>query len=64
MVLSNPCVSPSPGIKISFALLSLCTDELLSAPEIMKFSPRLQSGSENSSRKIKLYVVGAILVFT
>ena len=28
---SNPCVSPSPRIKVSSPLLSICTDELLSA---------------------------------
>ena len=37
VVPSNPCVDPSPRIKIYFSLLSTCTDELISAPEIMTF---------------------------
>ena len=39
MISSNPCVGPSPRIKISFPLLSTCTDELISAPKIMTFFP-------------------------
>ena len=46
----NPCVGPSPRIKISFPLLSLCTDELISAPKIMKFFPKLPSLNKNSER--------------
>ena len=36
---SNPCTGPSPSIKISLFLLSIWTDELISAPEMMTFSP-------------------------
>ena len=36
---SNPCVGPLPRIKISFPVLSACTDELISTPKIMAFSP-------------------------
>ena len=51
MVLSNPCAGPSPRIKISFFLLSICIDELISALKIMKFFPVLPSGNENSECK-------------
>ena len=33
----NPCVGPLPRIKKSFPLLSMCTDELISAPKIITF---------------------------
>ena len=36
MVSSNHCVGPSPRIKMSFFLLSICTDELIPASKIMK----------------------------
>ena len=32
-----PCVGASPKFKISFSLLSICTDEFISAPKIMAF---------------------------
>ena len=35
----NPCVGPSPRIKIYFFLLSTCTEELLSSPKIIHFLP-------------------------
>ena len=35
----NPCVVPSPRIKISFFLLSTCTEELISTPKIITFLP-------------------------
>ena len=48
-VASNyPCVGPSPRIKISLFLLSTCTDELITAPEIVTFIPTLPSGNKNS----------------
>ena len=46
VVSSNSCVGPLPRIKISFFLLSICTDELISAPKIMKFFPMLPSVNE------------------
>ena len=39
VVSSNPCVGPSPRIKISFFLLLTCTEELISAPKIIQFVP-------------------------
>ena len=39
-VSSKPCVKPSPRTKISFFLLSTCTEELLSTPKIT-FLPQL-----------------------
>ena len=50
VVLFNPCVGPLPRIKISFPLLSICTDELISAPNTMTFLPTLPSGNEYSIR--------------
>ena len=47
---SNHCAGLSPRIKISFPVLSKCTDELISAPKIMIFLPMLQAGTENSER--------------
>ena len=38
LVSSNPCVVSSPRIKISFHVLSTCTDEIISA-HIMTFFP-------------------------
>ena len=37
VVSSNPCVDLYAKIKISFTLLSTCTDELISAPKIKLF---------------------------
>ena len=37
VVSSNPYVDPFPRIKISFFLLSTCTEELISAPKIITF---------------------------
>ena len=51
MVSSNPCVGPSPRIKASFPLLSICTDEFISAPKIMTFFLMLLSGNEISERE-------------
>ena len=51
VVSSNPCVGPIPRIKISFPLLSTCTDELKSTPKIMTFLPPLPSGNENPERE-------------
>ena len=44
----NHCVGHLPRIKISFPLLSVCT-ELISTPKII-FLPTLLSGNENSIR--------------
>ena len=38
-VSSNPCAGPSP--------ISICTDELISAPKLMKFLPKFSSATEN-----------------
>ena len=47
-VLFNPFVGPLSRIKISFPLLSMCTDELISAPKIVTFLHTLPSGKEYS----------------
>ena len=39
VVPSNACVEPSLRIRISFFLLSICTEELISTPKIMQFLP-------------------------
>ena len=36
---SNPCVGPLPRIEMSFFLLSIFDDELVSTPKIMTFLP-------------------------
>ena len=47
----NPCVGPILSFKLSFPLLLICTDELMSTPKIMTFLPTLPSGNENSERE-------------
>ena len=47
----NPCADPKPRIEISFFLLSICTNELLSTPTIATLLPTLPSGHENSERE-------------
>ena len=39
------CVGPLPRIKISFFLLSICGDELISTPEIITFLANLITGN-------------------
>ena len=39
VVSSNLCVGPSPKTKISFLLLSTCTEELISTRNIIRFLP-------------------------
>ena len=51
VVSSNPCVGPSPKIKMYFPLLSICIDELISAPKIVTFFPMLSSVNKNSERE-------------
>ena len=51
VVLSNPCVGPSPRTNIYFFLLSECTDELLSIPEIKTFLPQSKPGYEKSEQE-------------
>ena len=46
----NPCLGPSPRIKISFPLLSTLADELISATKIITVLPILPSVNENSER--------------
>ena len=36
-VCSNPCVGPAPKIDMPFLLLSVCAEELISAPKIITF---------------------------
>ena len=45
-VCSNPCVGPLPKIKISFFLLSSCTEELKSTGKIITFLPNPIPGNE------------------
>ena len=40
VVLSNPCVGPSPKTKIYFSLLSVCVDELFSTPKVITLLPK------------------------
>ena len=51
VVWSNPCVGTLPRIKISFFLLLICTDELISSPKIMTFL-RTNEYSERESYPI------------
>ena len=51
VVSSNPCVGPSPGIKISLFSLLICTDELISTPNIMTLFPKPPFVNENSERE-------------
>ena len=51
VVSSNTYVGCSPRIKISFALLSTCRDELISTQKIMTFFPTRPSVNENCKRK-------------
>ena len=44
VVPSNPCVRPFPRIKISFSLLSICKDELISIPKMITILPTPPSG--------------------
>ena len=46
MVPSNTCVGSSPWIRISFFLLSTCTEELISTPKSIQFLPN-QLPTEN-----------------
>ena len=48
---SNRCVWPVSRIEISFILLSICKDELISAPKLMTFLPTLPSDNENYNRE-------------
>ena len=51
VVSSNLCVGPSLRIKISVFLLSIFTDQLISAPKILTFFCILPSVNENSERE-------------
>ena len=42
----NPWVLPSPRIKISFFLVSTCTEELKSTPKIITLEPNPPVGNE------------------
>ena len=43
--LSNPCVGPYPRTNMSFFLLSVCVEELISAPKINTFWPNPLPGN-------------------
>ena len=45
---SYPCVGPLPRIKMSFFLLQIFVDELMSTPKIIKFFRFLQKGTKNT----------------
>ena len=51
VVSSNPCVGPSPRIKMSLFLLLKCTDELISAPKIMTSFPMPSSVNKTSQQE-------------
>ena len=51
MVSFNLCVGPLPRNNISIPLLSKCTDELISAPKLMIFFPKLASINKISERE-------------
>ena len=44
---SSYCVGPLPKIKMSFFLLSIFVDELMSTPKVIKFLPNPMPGNEN-----------------
>ena len=52
VVASNPCVAAPLRIEIFLYLLSICTDELISAPKIITFFSMLPSANENSEREL------------
>ena len=54
VVSSNTCVVPSPRIKTSWYLLSICTDELISVPKIKRLFLMLPSVNENSEQESNL----------
>ena len=47
VIASNPCVGPSPSIKIYFSLVSTCTEEFISTPKVITFLLNPQVGNEN-----------------
>ena len=51
MVGSDPCNDGSSRINISFTLLPICTDELISVPKIKTIFPKLPSVNENSEQE-------------
>ena len=64
VVSSNPCVGPSPRIKISFLLLSIFTDQLILVSKIKTFLPILQPVNENTKQEsnpmlLYLYLSGS-----
>ena len=46
-VSSKPSIGSSPRTKISFSLLSSCTDKLFSTPEITTMLPNSLTDNEN-----------------
>ena len=46
VVPSNPCLGLSPTIKMSFFLLSSCTEELISTPKIITLQPKPTLGNQ------------------
>ena len=53
----NPCVGSLASTKISFFLLSICTDELLSTSKITRFLPQSKFGTEKVNENQTLYHV-------
>ena len=51
VVLSDPCIGLSPRTKISFLLLSIRTDELLSTPKIITFFAKSKFECEESEQE-------------
>ena len=48
---SNLCVKALQKIKISFFLLSICTDELISTPQIKTLLPKTKFRIEKNERE-------------
>ena len=46
--MSNTCEGPSSRIKMSYLLLSTCTEELISTPKIITFLPNQPVGNEKN----------------
>ena len=52
----NPCVGPLPKIKISFFLLSICGDEVISNPKIITFLPISLPSEKDLSYQIHYHI--------
>ena len=54
MVSSNPSLGPSPTTKISYFLLSVCVDELLSTTKIKAIFPKSKFKIKKCDRELNL----------